>query len=294
MRPSRDSTTDGPANRRSGERKCTSFDRFAHPLGEADGRVQRGTGQDEHELLAAVAAYPVDLARVVTQDPGELAQHLIAGLMSVGVVDTLEHVEVAHDARERLTETERMLERLFQPLFEPPAVVDAGKSVGARDAHELVVDGEQLGALALDFLLQRFGTEQRPDPRLELGETNRLGDVIIGAGVETDHLVFRRIKGGLHDDRNERQALVGLDAPRHLEAVDLRQHHVEQDQVGERLGSAGRRTERRDDGERFLAVVGDHRRVPASLEVVLQDRDVVGVVVDDQDARGRAASRYAT
>ena len=293
LRPSRDSTTDGTANHRSGERKCTSFDRFAHPLGEGDGCVQSGTGQDQHELLAAVAAHPVDLPRVVAQDLGKLAQHLIAGLMPVRVIDTLEHVEVAHHARERLVETDRMLERLFQPFLEAPAVVDAGEGVGARDAHELVVDGEQLGALALDLLLQRLDAQQRADPRFELGEIDRFGDVVVGAGVETDHLVLGGIEGGLHDDRDERQALIGLDAPRHLEAVDLGQHHVEQDQVRQWLGSGGCGTERREDGERLLAVVGDHRRVSAGLKVVPQDRDVVGVVVDDQNPRaGRAACAY--
>ena len=128
MRPSRDSTTDGPANRRSGERKCTSFDRFAHPLREGDRSVQCGTGQDQHELLAAVAAHPVDLPRVVAQDLGELAQHLITSLMPVRVVDTLEHVEIAHDARERLIEAERVLERLVQPFLEAPAVVRRQKN----------------------------------------------------------------------------------------------------------------------------------------------------------------------
>ena len=292
MRPSRDSATHRTADCRTGERKCTSFDRFPHPLGEGDGRVQRRTGQDQHELLAAVAAHPVDFPRVVAQDLGELAQYLIAGLMPVGVVDTLEHVEIAHDARERLAQAERVLKGLVEAFFEAAPVVDAREGVGAGDAHELIVDREQLRPLALDFLLQRLDSKERSDPRLELGEVDRLGDVVVGPGVETDDLILGRVERRLNDDRDEGQRLIALDAPGDLEAVDLGEHDVEQDEVRERLRRSGRRILRCGEGgdnrQGFLTIVCHDRGVSARLEPVAQDHHVVRVVVDDQDARAAA------
>jgi len=295
MWPSRDSTTHRTANRRSGERKCTSFDRFAHPLGEGDRRVLRRTGQDQHELFATVPSDPVDLPRVVAEDLGELPQHLIAGLMAVRVVDALEHVEIAHHARERFIQAKRVLERLVQPFLEAPAVVDPGERVGARDAHELIVDRGQLGPLALDLLLQRLDAEEGADPGFELSEVDRLGDVVVRTRVETDDLVGCGVEGGLHDDRNERQGRIGLDAPRDLEPVDLGEHHIEQDQVGQPLSAGGPGAQRHDHGERLFAIVRDGRLVPAGLEPVPQDRHIVRIVVDDQDAsRGHRAAPPAT
>ena len=297
MRPSRDTATHRTADCRTGERKCTSFDRFAHPLGEGDGRLQRRAGQDQHELLAAIASHPVDLPCVVAQDLGELAQYFIAGLMPVGVVDTLEHVEVAHDARERLVQAERVLERLIEAFFQAAPVVDAREGVGAGDAHELIVDREQLRPLALDFLLQRLDPKERPDPRLELGEVDRLGDVVVGPGVETDDLVLGRVERRLNDDRDEGQRLIALDAPGDLEAVDLGEHDVEQNEIRERIRRSGRRVlecgnracrKRGDDRQGFLAIVCHDRGVSARLEPVAQDHHVVRVVVDDQDARAAA------
>ncbi len=297
MRPSRDSATHRTADCRTGERKCTSFDRFAHPLGEGDGRLHRRTGEDQHELLAAVAAHPVDLPCVVAQDLGELAQYLIAGLMAVGVVDTLEHVEIAHDARERLAQAERVLEGLVEAFFEAAPVVDAREGVGPRDAHELIVDREQLRPLAFDFLLQGLDPQERSDPRLELGEIDRLGDVVVGPGVETDDLVLGRVERRLNDDRDEGQRLVALDAPGDLEAVDLGEHDVEQNEIRERLRGSGRRVlacgrsarrQRGDDRQGFLTIICHDRGVSARLEPVAQDRHVIRVVVDDQDARAAA------
>jgi hypothetical protein len=252
MRPSRDSAAHRTADRHTGERKCTSFDRFAHPLGEGDGRLDRRTGQDQHEFLAAVAAHRVDLPCMVAQDLGELAQYLIAGLMPVGVVDTLEHVEIAHHARERLPQTEGVPEGLLESFFEAAPVVDARQGVGAGDAHELIVDREQLRPLPLDLFLQRFDPQERSNPRLQLGEVDGFGDVVVGPRVEPDDFVLGRVERRLNDDRDEGQGLIALDAPCHLEAVELGEHDVEQNEIRERLRHASGRAlgRARGPGER--------------------------------------------
>ena len=80
------------------------LDPFAHPFRERHGRVEHGARKQQHELLATVAADPIDLARFVFQNGGQLLEHLVTGLVAVRVVDALEVVEIAHHARERLVQ----------------------------------------------------------------------------------------------------------------------------------------------------------------------------------------------
>ena len=44
------------------------LDPFAHPFGEGHGGVEHGARKQEHELLAAVSADAIDLARFVLED----------------------------------------------------------------------------------------------------------------------------------------------------------------------------------------------------------------------------------
>ena len=74
---------------------------------------------------------------------------------------------------------------------------------------------------------------------------DRLGQVLVGAGIQPGHDVLGVGHGGDEDDRRERKRGVVLEAPAHLEAVDLRHHDVEQDQV-RALGRRG--------SQRLLAV----------------------------------------
>ena len=73
-----------------------------------------------------------------------------------------------------------------------------------------------------------------------------------------------------------------LDAREHLEAVHLRHHHVEEDEV-ERL--------RRQHLERAHAAVGGEHAVAEALEPALEDVAVVGVVVHDQHRGPRGPRR---
>ena len=54
------------------------------------------------------------------------------------------------------------------------------------------------------------------DARKELLDGERLGDVVVGAGVEAGHLIHHRIPRRQQDDRN---ALLLAEAPQHLYAV---------------------------------------------------------------------------
>jgi hypothetical protein len=75
----------------------------AQALGRSPGRLEWRIGQDDHELLAAVARDPVDaLAHLGTQHRGNALEHGVAPGVAELVVHALEVVDVGHDHRERL------------------------------------------------------------------------------------------------------------------------------------------------------------------------------------------------
>jgi ribonuclease PH len=70
----------------------------AQPLGHLGGLLLGGAGQDEAELLAAVAAQQVALAQAGAHALGHRLDDQVAHRVAVAVVEGLEVVDVAHDA----------------------------------------------------------------------------------------------------------------------------------------------------------------------------------------------------
>ena len=114
-------------------------------------------------------------------------------------------------------------------------------------------------------------TEQGADAGGQLAQREGLRDVVVGAELQPDHLVELGILGREHDDRD---AGFGADDAHDLDAGELGEHQVEQDEVralgpelGQRLAPVGRG----DDAE------------PVGLER-LDERLAQGrFVLDDQD-----------
>ena len=108
------------------------------------------------------------------------------------------------------------------------------------------------------------------DPRDQLARRERLGDVVVGAELEPDHLVDLAVLGGQHDDRD-----VGAlpDRAAHLGARDPGQHQVEQHQVGAVAVEVV---------ERVVAVGGHRDLVPLLAEHVRQGVAERLLVLDDQ------------
>ena len=114
--------------------------------------------------------------------------------------------------------------------------------------------------------------EQRPDPRRQLAQAERLGHVVVGAELEPDHLVQLGILGREHHDRHAR---LGADDPADLDPRQLGEHQVEQDEVGtfgpepgQGLATVGRR----DDPESVGLERVDQRLAQGRLVVDDEDR----------------------
>ncbi len=117
--------------------------------------------------------------------------------------------------------------------------------------------------------------QHRTHARHQRRMVDRLRQVVVPASLESvDDILAIRL-GGDEDDRDEGQRGVGLEAPRHLDPVEPRHHDVEQDEVGE--------VHRRRD-QRGLAIARRHHLVSLALQPHGQDLDVLGGIVDDEDA----------
>src|SRR5688572_25264262 len=103
----------------------------------------------------------------------------------------------------------------------------------------------------------------------------RFDDVVVGAELLAARHVLVPVEAADDDDRKFLGALLGTELLQQREAVDVRQHHVEQHEIGQRIGRE--RLERGGPGH------GRAHRVSLALEPALRQVDQVGVVVDDQD-----------
>jgi hypothetical protein len=72
---------------------------FRHLCGYLRGNWRR-VRHDDDELLAAIAAGQIHAAHIVAQPPGKFAQHIVAGIVAMGVVDVLEAVDVGDQQRQ--------------------------------------------------------------------------------------------------------------------------------------------------------------------------------------------------
>ena len=132
------------------------------------------------------------------------------------------------------------------------------------------------------LLGRRVAPQRGSEAREELVHAERLGDVVVGAGVEGRDLVALGFADGEDDDRHGGPAAQAAD---HFDAVDSGEAEVEDDEVGVLPGG---------DRERRLAGLGEVDVVAACAEVGRERAQDLGLVVDDEDARHSAARSRAT
>ena len=134
------------------------------------------------------------------------------------------------------------------------------------DLHERVV---------IELVAQRGA-----DPRVEHDRLERLGHVIVRAGLEPAHDVVGAVERGPHQDGDRGERRVRLQPLAGLEPVHVRHQAVEQDQIRRR-------------GLRALEGLGASMRrldpVARPLELVRDAPEVCIAIVDDQDLRHRGS-----
>src|ERR1700690_4099201 len=91
--------------------------------------VQFGGGQDHDELLASKAADNIFSANAPAQKRCRLAQHGVAGIVSVGVVEFLEVVEIKHEDSQGLLGAHGAADFAIESLFQIAAVVKSSERI---------------------------------------------------------------------------------------------------------------------------------------------------------------------
>ena len=135
------------------------------------------------------------------------------------------------------------------------------------------------GALEDGLLGHRVAALQRVQPRHDLGEGERLGQVVVGAEVEP--LDARADVGGRGEHEDPRRALGAHELAADLVAVDVGQVAVEHDDVVV------------DDGralERLVAVEGDVDGESVAAKAARERLGEPGLVFGDEDAHGHGAT----
>ena len=109
-----------------------------------------------------------------------------------------------------------------------PSILALDQAVGRIDQPH-VLAGRLAHAKLVHHHLQ---AHQAAHAREQRGIVDRLGEEIVGAGIEPRDAVGRLVERGDHHDRHMGGLGIGLDAAADFEAVHARHHDVEQDDVG--------------------------------------------------------------
>ena len=188
-------------------------------------------------------------------------------LVVPGVLEQLEAREhAARPAHERLEQRELLRRELDLGVAAP----DAPR--GRVEAQ--VADREHRRPLG------RAAPGERPQPGEQLGERERLRQVVVGAGVEAADAILDRVARGQHQHR--RPDAVRAQPAADLDAVHAGEHQVEHDRVV--LGRARH-------PQRVFAGAGDVGGVRLLDEPAPQQRRELGLVLDDQHAHAAHCRR---
>jgi hypothetical protein len=132
-------------------------------------------------------------------------------------------------------------------------------------------------AAAAQLALEVLPRQVAGHPGQHLFGLDRLGDVVGGADAQAGHLLRHVAERRQEDDDRLAGLRARLERTADLEAVHLRHHHVEQDQIGVRLGR---------DVEGRLAAARRQDAVTAGLQRPDQHLQVDGAIVHHQDGGG--------
>jgi hypothetical protein len=135
----------------------------ADALGHHAGAFEVGVDQQHHEFLAAEAAQRVRHAQLGLDARRDFAQHVVAGLVAMAVVDLLEMVDVDVHARDLVSLAARAPDLLHQAPVHVAPVVDAGERIGQADVLQHFVADHVFQADRDDraHMLDEIGAQDR-------------------------------------------------------------------------------------------------------------------------------------
>src|SRR5262249_43509252 len=140
---------------------------------------------------------------------------------------------------------------------------------------ERSVPGRELGCLRLHLVVERFGAQDRSHSGHERRLINRFGEILVGTGIESSHDIFAVHLCRHQNDGQEGKSGVALKSAAGLDTVELRHHHVEENEVGTML---------LDRSQRLLTVSSLEGLVAMPFQPRHYDIAIHLVVIDDEEA----------
>ncbi len=125
-------------SRTASEEACL-FDAMPQTLCDTNCAGTGGLRQDDYELLAAVTSDGIDLAHVLGQQGGNIAQHLIAHVVAETIIELLKEIDIDHDECEPGFLALATLDFQFELLLEIAARLEAGEIVGKSEGQQAFV-----------------------------------------------------------------------------------------------------------------------------------------------------------
>ena len=174
-------------------------------------------------------------------------------------------------------------DKMPQPQVQPTE--ESSRAEAGQSEDELLqtvlrqtkaLEDERADSTDLRAAVHLTAAQQGPNPRQKLGKGKRLGQVVIGTGLQTRNDILYRILGRQHEDRSD--DLLGPQLLEHGEAVLLRQHPVEHDQVHRLF---------RGQRQPFLAVGSQQHFVVFLFEPSLDKARHLLFVFNDQNTHTR-------
>ena len=160
----------------------------------------------------------------------KLPDHLIAGIMAMGVVDRLEAVEIGHHDRKRTAAGARTFKQALQVAVEVTAVVHAGQRV--RHGH---FDG--LGDRSTQAVIVALAAHLRSQPGLEFLRLDRPRHIVVDAQLEPPCHHFLLVGLGHKDDGCEARKVHRTQVRAQAQRVKLREAGGDDDRIIGRVDS---------------------------------------------------------
>ena len=184
----------------------------------------------------------------------------------------------APDAVKQLPAAEHAA-RAFHEEFEQP-VFGRAELQGAPAARHLVRHRIERDIADLDALTGQRGpntAHDRGHAREQFARGEGLGEVIVGARIETAHAVILGLARGQHDDRDVRGFLVAAQAATDLDPAGPFDHPVENDEIGDIFGG---------EQQRFIAIGGRADLIAFIGKAVLEQFGEGGIVLYQEQFGG--------
>ena len=168
---------------------------FENPLGDLPTLVGGTVLQQDAKFVATEACKSVRFAHAGEHERGDLAQHLVAGSVTTGVIDDLELIQVDVEQYVMLSGG-RVLDEDLQPTLELGTVVKARQRIVGRGPAHLPGHFVRFG----DIVEYQHDADDR-----SLTVTNRrrrVFDVELGAVAADQHCVVRQTDNGAGAQNN--------------------------------------------------------------------------------------------